>query len=160
MNTTTQIYYVNLFQLIKKYPHELERIKKSYLQLLSNLTITTEIETIHFEKNIERIHEMGMIIVGMIGDVKTEQFAIIATGTIIIEPKIIRQGKNVGHIEDIVVSKQMRNKSISQEILTILKSFASKHNCYKIILDCDEAVKKVYMKNGFVVKGIQMAEYI
>ena len=103
---------------------------------------------------------MGMIIVGMIGDVKTEEFAIIATGTVIIEPKIIHQGKNVGHIEDIVVSKEMRNKGISQEILTILKSFALKENCYKIILDCDEAIKKVYVKNGFIIKGIQMAKYI
>ena len=160
MDRTHQIHYCSLFQLIQDYPHDLERIKKSYLQLLSNLTIATEIETTHFEKNIKRIHEMGMIIVGITGNIKTEQFDIIATGTIIIEPKIIRQGKNVGHIEDIVVSKEMRNKGISQEILTILKSFASKQNCYKIILDCDEAVKKVYMKNGFVVKGIQMAEYM
>ena len=155
-----QIHYCSLFQLIQDYPDELERIKRNYLQLLSNLSMTTEIESNHFEKNIRRIHEMGMIIVGIMGDIKTEQFAIIASGTIIIEPKIIRQGKNVGHIEDIVVSKEMRNKGISQEILTILKSFASKQNCYKIILDCDEAVKKVYMKNGFVVKGIQMAEYM
>ena len=160
MVTSSQIHYYNLFKLIQVYPNELERIKKSYLELLSNLTMTTEIETTHFEKNIKRIHEMGMIIVGIVGDIKTEQFDIIATGTIIIEPKIIRQGKNVGHIEDIVVSKEMRNKGISQEILSILKSFATNQNCYKIILDCDEVVKKVYMKNGFKIKGIQMAEYI
>jgi hypothetical protein len=68
MDTTHRIYqihYCSLFQLIQDYPNELERIKRSYLQLLSNLTMTTEIETIHFEKNIKCIHEMGMIIVGI-----------------------------------------------------------------------------------------------
>ena len=154
------IYYCDLFQLFQKHPTHLERIKKAYIQLLSNLTITSEIETPLFEKKLQDITQMGIIIVGVMGDVTTEQFDIIASGTIIIEPKIIRQGKNVGHIEDIVVSKHMRNKGISQKILSLLKSFASNNNCYKIILDCDENVKKVYMKNGFTMRGVQMAEYI
>ena len=72
---------------------------------------------------------------------------------------IIREGKNVGHIEDIVVAKHMRGKRISHEILNILKSFAKSNNCYKVILDCDNDVKDVYIKNGLNVNGLQMAEY-
>ena len=46
-----------------------------------------------------------------------EEFIIIASGTIIIEPKIIRGGQNVGHIEDIVVKNNFRGKGISKAIL-------------------------------------------
>ncbi len=84
---------------------------------------------------------------------------IIASGSIIIEPKIIRGGKNVGHIEDIIVNKHFRGKGVSQKILDSLKLIAREKNCYKVIVDCCETVKKVYIKNGFSVKGIQMAEY-
>jgi glucosamine-phosphate N-acetyltransferase len=101
---------------------------------------------------------MGSIVIGVIND-SSNNYEIVATGTIIIEPKIIRGGKNVGHIEDIVVANYMRSEGISQKILNILRVFARENNCYKIILDCSEEVKKVYTKCGFKVKGIQMAEY-
>ena len=82
-----------------------------------------------------------------------------SSGNIIVEPKIIRGGKKVGHIEDIVVAEHMRGKGISQKILEMLKTIARDNNCYKVILDCDNDVKNVYIKNGFEVKGLQMAQY-
>jgi glucosamine-phosphate N-acetyltransferase len=102
---------------------------------------------------------MGIIIIGVLHDLSNNTIKIIASGTLIIEPKIIRGGKNVGHIEDIVVSENMRGKGISQELLNMLKIFARENNCYKVILDCNNEVKNVYIKNGLGVKGIQMAEY-
>ena len=41
-----------------------------------------------------------------------------------------------------------------------VRLFARENNCYKVILDCDENIKKVYSKNGFIIKGVQMAEYL
>ena len=101
---------------------------------------------------------MGTIIVGVIID-SSNNIEIIASGTIIIEPKIIREGQNVGHIEDIVVTKHMRSRGISSKILDILKLIARENNCYKVILDCNDEVKNVYIKNGFNVNSIQMVEY-
>lgn len=154
----SEIEYVQLIDLLNAYPNLIEKIKEQYLVLLSELTTTSYIETTLFLKNIERISEIGAIIVGII-DNSLDNIEIIASGTIIIEPKIIREGKNVGHIEDIVVAKHMRGKGISSRILTILKLFARESNCYKVILDCNDNIKNVYIKNGFYVKGIQMAEY-
>jgi glucosamine-phosphate N-acetyltransferase len=154
-----EIKYTPLNELINTYPDNVEVIKNQYLLLLSELTSTTYIETSLFLKNIEKIHQMGKIIVGTINHRSSNNIEIVASGTIIIEPKIIRDGKNVGHIEDIVVSKNMRGKGISQQILNILKTIARENNCYKVILDCDNAVKNVYIKNGLDIKGIQMAEY-
>jgi len=153
----SEIKYTSLNDLLIRNPELIELIKDQYLLLLSDLTSTSYIQTSLFLKNIERICEMGTIIVGIINH--DSSFEIIASGTIIFEPKIIREGRSVGHIEDIVVSKEMRGKGISQKILNILKLIAREKNCYKVILDCNEEVKNVYTKNGFNVKGIQMAEY-
>jgi glucosamine-phosphate N-acetyltransferase len=155
----SEIKYTPLNELINTYPDNVEAIKNQYLLLLSELTLTTYIETSLFLKNIEKIHQMGKIIVGTINHRSSNNIEIVASGTIIIEPKIIREGKNVGHMEDIVVSKHMRGKGVSQQILNILKTIARENNCYKVILDCDNAVKNVYIKNGLEIKGIQMAEY-
>lgn len=155
----SKVIFIKLINLLNAYPEKIELIKEQYLLLLSELTSTNYLETSVFKMNIERIHEMGVVIVGYIGNPIDDSFELIASGTIIIEPKIIREGKNVGHIEDIVVSKMVRGKGISQEILDILKKIAREKNCYKVILDCNSSVKNVYIKNGFDIKGIQMAEY-
>lgn len=154
----SEIKYIQLKELLDANQNIIETIKTQYLLLLSELTITNYIETSLFVKNVERISETGAIIVGVINN-SPNDIEIIASGTIIIEPKIIREGRNVGHIEDIVVSKEMRGKRISQKLLDILKSIAREKNCYKVILDCDENVKNVYIKNGFNIKGFQMSEY-
>ena len=154
-----EVEYTQLIDLINSNLHNIENIKEQYLLLLSELTSTTYLETKTFLKNIERINQMGIIIVGLINDITNNSFEIIASGTIIVEPKIIRGGKNVGHIEDIVVAKHMRGKGISQKILDNLKLIARENNCYKVILDCDDKVKKIYINNGLNIKGIQMAEY-
>lgn len=154
----SEIQYTQLIDLLNANPNNVESIKEQYLLLLSELTSTFYLETDIFLENIERISNMGTIIVGVITDA-SNNIEVIASGTIIIEPKIIREGKNVGHIEDIVVAEEMRGKGISQKILDILKLFARENNCYKVILDCDYELKNVYIKNGFNVKGVQMAEY-
>ena len=154
----SDITYTTLYGLIQSNLDKIEQIKEQYLLLLSNLTVTGYIETNLFIENINKISHMGSIIVGFVTD-QRGNIEIIASGTVIIEPKIIRQGKNVGHIEDIIVAPHMRGKGLSQKILDFLKRFAKESNCYKVILDCSEEVKNVYTKNNFIVKGVQMAEY-
>jgi len=155
----TEIMFVELNNLILKYPESIEKIKIQYLSLLNELTFTPSVSTDLFLENIYKIHNIGQIIVGITNDTINENFEIIASGTIIIEPKIIRGGKNVGHIEDIVVSKKKRGLGICQDILNKLKLFAKNNNCYKVILDCNDNLKDVYLKNGLELKGIQMVEY-
>ena len=103
---------------------------------------------------------MGCIIVGYIDNPTSDKFKIIASGTIIIEPKIIRGCKNVGHVEDIVVSEEYRGNCICNDILEMLKTIAREKDCYKIILDCFENLKSVYSKSKFKESGIQMSLYM
>ena len=63
---------------------------------------------------MNEISKMGTIIVCYC--IVCNQFQIIGTGTIIVEPKLIHGGKSVGHIEDIV-HKDYRNKGIATNII-------------------------------------------
>jgi glucosamine-phosphate N-acetyltransferase len=137
-----------------------EVIKTQYVELLSQLTSAPDISVELFRSNIEQIHKMGSIVIATVGSFETSDLKIVGSGTVVVEPKIIRGGRNVGHIEDIVVSKDHRGLGIAKIILEKLKAFSSANNCYKVILDCDEAVQVVYEKSGFAVKGLQMGIYL
>ena len=133
-------------------------IKKQYLSLLEELTKTNDISDELFEFNLKKINLIGKIIIGYVNNNKNT-IELVGTGTIILEPKIIRSGMYVGHIEDIIVKSTWRGKKISQSILDKLTSFAIESNCYKVILDCVDSICSVYKSNGFEIKGIQMAKY-
>uniref|UniRef100_A0A6C0DR42 N-acetyltransferase domain-containing protein n=1 Tax=viral metagenome TaxID=1070528 RepID=A0A6C0DR42_9ZZZZ len=128
-------------------------IKTNYVKLLEELSVVQEISDDFFFENIVKINAMGKIIVAI------EENKIIATGTIIIEPKILRGGMSVGHIEDIVVTEKYRGKGIAQELVEQLKQYGFTKNCYKIILDCKENLEPFYKKSGFSHIGIQMGVY-
>ena len=156
---TTTVKYNKLSFLIERFPDYIEIIKDSYLELLSELTEVSKLDTPVFLENVKKINQMGTIIVCFLESPPSDGFKIVASGTIIIEPKIIHGCKNVGHIEDVVVKKSYRGYNISQDILDLLKIEAREKDCYKVILDCNEEVKKVYIKAGFEERGIQMAHY-
>ncbi|MBA4436305.1 MAG: GNAT family N-acetyltransferase [Nitrosopumilaceae archaeon] len=74
---------------------------------------------------------------------------IIGSTTLLIEPKFIHKGGFVGHIEDVVVSKEFQGQKIGEKIIKYVLKIAEKHNCYKTILDCSDDVKQFYEKMGF-----------
>jgi glucosamine-phosphate N-acetyltransferase len=153
------IKFIDLNQLINQYSDKIDIIKDKHLNLLSELSVVSDLDTNLYLEHVKKISSMGTIFVSYTDTPLSENFDIIACGTIIIEPKLIRGGKSVGHIEDIVVKNKYRGLQISGNILKLLKNFGREKNCYKVILDCSEEVKKVYKRSGFEEKGIQMALY-
>jgi glucosamine-phosphate N-acetyltransferase len=147
--------FVNLYEYVLENIEKLSEIKRQYLLLLGELTTVSEITNEQFFNNIQKINTMGQIIIGI-----EETNIIICSGTIIIEPKIIHGAQPAGHIEDIVVLEKWRNKGIAKALLDHLREIAINHNCYKIILDCNDKMVSFYEKNGFSKKGIQMFVYI
>lgn len=156
---TTTVKFNKLSVLIERFPDYIEIIKDSYLELLSELTEVSKLNTVAFLQNIQKINQMGSIIICFLENPPFPGFKIVGSGTIIIEPKIIHGGKNVGHIEDVIVKKTYRGFNVSQDILDLLKEEAREKNCYKIILDCTEEIQRVYIKSGFQKKAIQMTLY-
>lgn len=153
------IQFNSLKNLIDQNYKYINIIKKKYLLLLNQLTQTTDISDQLFINNINTIFLSGLIYIAYIGNPYDDDFEIIASGTIFIEPKIIRGGRSVGHIEDIVVLSTYRGLGLSKTILKEIKNYGSKKNCYKLILDCYDDLCPVYEKSGFKKVGNQMSLY-
>ena len=74
---------------------------------------------------------------------------VIGSTTLLIEPKFIHDGGHVGHIEDVVVSKDMQGKGVGEKLIKESLDYAKNSGCYKTILDCTEEVRPFYEKIGF-----------
>lgn len=154
-----ELKFIKLCDLIKRYSENIEIIKMKYLDLLSQLTQVSIYSDQQFISLVNNIFKMGSIIVCYLFNPLSPEFDIVASGTIIIEPKIIRGGKSVGHIEDIVTSSSYRGKGLGQDILELLIQEGRENNCYKIILNCTDNLKGYYEKVDFKESGMQMALY-
>lgn len=132
----------------------------SYFSLLSQLSkcpVVSDDEFYNKIKDIERVD--GTIFILHFNSVLSNDFKIVASGTILIEPKILHNSF-AGHIEDIVVDENYRGYGLARTILNTLKQYALyDKKCYKVILDCNENLIQFYEKNDFIVKGIQMSKY-
>ncbi len=74
---------------------------------------------------------------------------VVGSTTLLIEPKFIHQGGKVGHIEDVVISKEFQGSGIGEKLINFVLDYAKKNDCYKTILDCSDDVKPFYEKIGF-----------
>ncbi len=124
---------------------EKEDFQKGFLNSLDTLR---EASNISKEKALEifnliQSNPNHIIVVAEIND------RIIGSTTLLIEPKFIHQGGFVGHIEDVVVSKEFQGNQIGEKIVKYALVLAKKHNCYKTILNCSDEVKRFYEKIGF-----------
>lgn len=126
-----------------------------YLELLSQLTTVGDISMEQWTTRYNQIHNNTYIQIWVMvcNDV------IIATGTIIIEPKFIHNCGKVGHIEDIVVHKDKHGLGIGKKIIDELVNIARNSGCYKVILNTSEKNVGFYEKSGFKLMERQMALY-
>ncbi len=74
---------------------------------------------------------------------------VVGATTLLIEPKFIHLGGKVGHIEDVVISKEFQGSGIGEKLINFVLDYAKKNDCYKTILDCSDDVKPFYEKIGF-----------
>jgi len=156
------INYISLQTLVNNNINSISKIKNQYIELLSMLTVVSDMSNDTFINKINEIYNCGHIIIAVVGNLSNNHdnsFKIIGSGTIILEPKLIRNTKYVAHVEDIIVHTDFRGFGISTIIINMLKQYAHDNNCYKLILNCDITVCKVYEKCGFENLGIEMGHY-
>ena len=82
---------------------------------------------------------------------------IIACGTIFIEPKMTHGGCLMGHIENILVDKNYRNKGLGEILVKKLLDIAKKRGCYRTDLTCNNELENFYKKNNFNKNQISMS---
>ena len=88
--------------------------------------------------------------------VAEENGKIVGSTTLLIEQKFIHNGGRVGHIEDVVVSKEFEGRGIGIKLVTSLLKKAKEMECYKTILDCEEKLIPFYERIGFKQESNQM----
>ena len=81
---------------------------------------------------------------------------IVGSTTLLIEQKFIHNGGRVGHIEDVVVSKEYEGRGIGLKLVSSLLEKAKVLNCYKTILDCQDKLIPFYERIGFKQESNQM----
>ena len=74
---------------------------------------------------------------------------IIGTATAFIEHKFLHCGSRVGHIEDVVVDKNIRKSGIGKALIKECIEFCRYRMCYKAILDCSRENIPFYECCGF-----------
>ncbi len=84
-----------------------------------------------------------------------EAGALIATVTVIFEPKLIFNRCTFAHIEDVCVAKEYRSKGVGSDLIRGVLQLPRVRKCRKVTLCCSEAVSKFYIHNGFEPRGIQ-----
>ena len=133
---------------------EINDFNKGYLELLSQLSNTINVESKNkFTDFIKKLNQNHKIIIIEIDN------KIVATGTLLIENKIIHNFSKVGHIEDIVVDTTTRGYGLGKIIINYLSDLAKENGCYKVILNCIETNIGFYEKCDFVKKEVQMVKY-
>jgi len=81
---------------------------------------------------------------------------IIGSGTIWIEPKLIRNYGKVAHLEDLVIDNEFRGLGLGKVLLEHIVQVAKDKGCYKCVLSCEPSLLTFYEKSGFINYGKHM----
>jgi len=139
-------------------PLAADDLLRSHFGLLATLTVAPPIAPSLYTSVFQHLKSCPntyyiLVVVSRLTD------QLVAHGTIVLERKFIHGGGLVAHIEDIVVSPDMRGRGLGLILVTGLKDLAVVLGCYKVILDCKEDRIPFYEKCGFEKRAHEMAYY-
>lgn len=122
-------------------------IGSGYFETLENLSKAKG--KISIPRAIKQFHRRCAM--GMKTYVVVVNGQIIATTTVVFEPKHIHNSGWIGHIEDVATRSGFGGNGFSSELLRRAILDAIRKGCYKVILDCSNANISFYAKLGFRV---------
>ncbi len=132
-----------------------EDYNKGYLNLLGQLTTIETLDYPCFCRKLTQIQSNPNHLVYVI---ETDN-RIIANITLLIEPKFLHHNQNVAHLEDFIIDSQYRRLGIGKKLIRHCQDVAKSHNCYKLILNCDQDLVGYYGHLGFIQKNHEMSCY-
>lgn len=106
--------------------------------------INININKVSFELFINNLNPNRHIII-----VYEKDNEIIGTGSLLIEPKLTYNISYLGHIENIFVETNYRNKGVGKEIVNFLSKYAKEKLCYRVDLACEDNLINYYKSLGF-----------
>ena len=129
-----------------------EDIEKGFLKSLDSLRKASDLDKEVAKDILKKIISNPDHII----HVAEDNGKIVGSTTLLIEQKFIHNGGYVGHIEDVVVSKEFEGRGIGIKLVTSLLEIANTRNCYKTILDCKDELIPFYERIGFKQESKQM----
>ena len=127
---------------------EYEDIDKGFLEVLENL-ISSEIDDNKKAKDILKKIKSNPLHKIFVAQHDTDN-KILGTTTLLIEPKFINKGMQVGYIEDVSVRKGYEGLGIGFKLVNYATNYAiSNQGCKKILLYCSEKNRSFYEKLGY-----------
>ncbi|KAF2356638.1 GNAT domain [Trinorchestia longiramus] len=121
---------------------------RGFLELLSHLTKVGDISKENFVARFDAMRACkGHYYVTVVEDLNEGK--IIASATLAVELKFIRECAKRGRLEDVVVSEEYRGKQLGKLIVSTITLLAKKVGCYKIGLDCTDVMKTFYTSFGY-----------
>jgi glucosamine-phosphate N-acetyltransferase len=120
-------------------------LSRGFLESLDSLRKASNLEKGKAKKILQSIKSSPnhIILVALLEN------KVVGAITLMIEQKFIHEGGRVGHIEDVVVRKELQGKGIGENLVKSALEYAKNRGCYKTILDCTDEVKPFYEKIGF-----------
>ena len=109
-----------------------EDLFNGFLESLDSLRKASDIDNNKAKKILENIQSNPNHVIF----VATLDNKIVGSTTLLIEPKFIHEGGLVGHIEDVVVTKEKQGLGIGEKLIENSLDYAKNAGCYKTILDC------------------------
>ncbi|WJX84823.1 Glucosamine-phosphate N-acetyltransferase-like protein [Trifolium repens] len=101
--------------------------KKGFIKLLQQLSICDSVSEKEFEDRFKELDSVGDDhVICVIEDEISGK--IIATGSVFIEKKFLRNCGKVGHIEDVVVDSSVRGKQLGKKVINFLTDHAPKRS--------------------------------
>lgn len=94
--------------------------------------------------------------VGIATLVAVEGVKVVGTASYFTEPKLIHDGRPVGHIEDVATLPAHQRQGIAGELLKYIEKSCRNRQCYKLILNCSDEMIPFYEKFGFKRDGAGM----
>ena len=129
-----------------------EDLANGFLTSLDSLRQTSNIDADKAKKILEQINSNPNHVIF----VAEKDGKVVGSTTLLIEPKFIHDGGLVGHIEDVVVTKDIQGQGVGEKIINAVLEYAKNQGCYKTILDCTDDVKPFYEKLGFKTHANEM----
>jgi glucosamine-phosphate N-acetyltransferase len=126
-----------------------EDIDKGFLDVLDNL-VPPDIGNKEHAKNILQKIKMNPLHKIFVAEEDDSNGKVVGTTTLLIEPKFINKGMQVGYIEDVSVRKEYEGLGIGSKLVTYATNYAiSREGCRKVLLYCSEKTKPFYEKLGY-----------
>ena len=127
-------------------------LENGFLESLDNLRQSSNLEQNSARNILKKISENEDHVI----HVAEVDGKIVGSTTLLIEQKFIHEGGIVGHIEDVVVKKELEGQGIGMKLVLSLLDVAKERKCYKTILNCENALISFYEKIGFKQKSNEM----